>query len=260
MTDWRAVATRALDDARHGDIDRLAAHLAALDLDDVPEHVGDVALAFAAACGEPSAQVELHRRVVHAAHATLPGAGYAQHIIDDTVGELALTLLGDHTKPSPLLTYRGQSSLAGWLRTLAVRTAMRLAQASRREAPASDTDTSLLLDHVTTSDLTRDLYRAELRTVVRRAFATAIAALSYFDRELLAAFIVQAKSLDDIAKAHDVHRATAARWLARARAALDRELSKELERDLGASDSEVASILHSLRSNLELSVERLLGR
>ena len=94
---------------------------------------------------------------------------------------------------------------------------------------------------------------------MRRAFATAIERLSYFDRELLAGFIVRGDSVDAIAKTHAVHRATAARWLARARGALDRELCKELERDLGASDSEVASILHSVRSVIDLSVERLLG-
>lgn len=258
MTDWRAIATHEVGHAGFGDIDRLTAHLVALDLGDVPEHIRDVALAFFAACGEPAAQVELHRQVVQASRATLPAAGYAEHIIDDTIGELELTLLGDPSKPSPLLAYRGQSSLGGWLRTLAVRTAIRLSQTSRRETPASDTDTALL-DHVATSDLTRDLYRAELRVAVRRAFATAIARLSYFDRELLAAFIVRAEPVDAIAKTHAVHRATAARWLARARATLDRELCKELERDLGASDSEVASILHSVRSVIDLSVERLLG-
>jgi RNA polymerase sigma-70 factor, ECF subfamily len=258
MTDWRAVAAREVEAVGCGDVDRLTAHFIALDLGEPPEHARDVALAFAAACGEPVAQTELHHRVGQASRTTLPAAGYGEHIVDDTIGELELTLLGHPTKPSPLLTYRGQSSLVGWLRTLAVRTAMRLAQASRRETPASDTDTALL-DHVATSDLTRDLYRAELRAAVRRAFATAIARLSYFDRELLASFIVRAESVDVIAKAHAVHRATAARWLARARAALDRELCHELERDLGASDSEVASILHSVRSVIDLSVERLLG-
>jgi RNA polymerase sigma-70 factor (ECF subfamily) len=258
MTDWRAVAARAVEAAGYGDTDRLAAHLATLELDDVPEHTGDIALAFAAACGEPAAQIELHRQVVHAARVTLPAAGYAEHIVDDTVGELELTLLGDPSKPSPLVTYRGQSSLTGWLRTLAARTAIRLTQVSRRETPASDSDAALL-DRVTASDLTRDLYRSELRAAVRRALAAAITRLSYFDRELLDAFVVRGQHIDAIAKTHAVHRATAARWLARARGTLDRELRKELELDLGASNSEVASILHSVRSSIDLSVERLLG-
>jgi RNA polymerase sigma-70 factor, ECF subfamily len=224
------------------------------------EHAGDVALAHAAAAGDPAAQAELHSRVVRAAHATLPAAGYADHIVDDTIGELVLTLLGEPNKPSPLLTYRGESSLSAWLRTLVVRTAMRLAQACRRETPTFDSDDTSLFDRVATSDLTRDLYRAELRAAVRRAFAVAIARLSYFDHELLASFIVAGHSVDDIAKTHAVHRATAARWLARARAALDRELCKELERDLRASDSEVASILQSVQSSIDLSVARLLAR
>jgi RNA polymerase sigma-70 factor (ECF subfamily) len=252
--DWMAIAARAAREATTSvDVTALARHLTAFDLDRVPDHVADVAIAFAAAGGDPGAQSELHRRVVHAARTTLPAAGYAAHIVDDTIGELELTLLGE---PSPLLKYRGQSSLAGWLRTLAARTAMRLVEVSRREV--TDDDASLI-DHVASSDLTRDLSRAELRELVRRAFATAIGRLSYFDRDLLASFIVRGHSVDTIAKSHDVHRATAARWMARARAALDRELASELESGLGATDSEVRSLVGSVRSSIELSVERLLA-
>jgi RNA polymerase sigma-70 factor (ECF subfamily) len=167
-----------------------------------------------------------------------------------------LTLLTDTR--SPLLTYRGQASLTAWLRTLAARTALRLANICRRETVVANSDDELI-DRVATTDLTRDLWRAELRDVVRRAFGAAITRVSYFERELLADFIVRGRGLDDIANAHDVHRATAARWMARARAALDRELRSELNRDLGATDSEVRSILDSVRSSIELSVERLLA-
>ena len=251
--DWRAIAQRA----GSADAERFAAHLRTLALDAEPEHLADLALAFAAASGDERAQEELYARVTRAARTTVPAAGYAAHVVDDTIGELALTLLGEPGKPSALLTYRGQASLGAWLRTLAVRTAMRLAEACRREAPASDSDDTLV-DRMAAADLTRDLYRAELRTVVRRAFAVAVGRLSYFDRELLGAFIVRGQSLEDLARTHDIHRATAARWLARARASLERELYGELERDLKASGSQIASMLDSVRSNIELSVERLL--
>jgi RNA polymerase sigma-70 factor, ECF subfamily len=260
MIDWTPIARQAAAEATQagsaGEIDvaRLAVHLAALGVDAVPTHLGDVVLGFAATHGDTVAQAEVHRHLVRAARTTLPAAGYADHVVDDTIGELALTLLGDK---SPLLTYRGQASLGGWLRTLVARTALRLVEACRREASAPESDGDLV-EHVAATDLTRDLYRVELRTAVRRAFATAITRVSYFERELLADFLVRGRGLDDIAKAHAVHRATAARWLARARAALDRELRSELHRDLVASDSEVASILESVRSSIELSVERLL--
>jgi RNA polymerase sigma-70 factor, ECF subfamily len=257
MTDWRAIAAGSARDAKLAiDVEALASHLAGLDLDAAPANLGDVALAFAAASGDPRAQSELHRQIVRAARATLPAAGYAPHVVDDAIGELALTLLADAR--SPLLTYRGQASLAGWLRTLVARTALRLAEAYRRDASPNESDGELI-EHVAATDLTRDLYRAELRSAVRRAFAAAITRVSYFERQLLGDSLVRGQSLDDIAKTHSVHRATAARWMARARAALDRELRTELHRDLVASDSEVASILDSVRSSIELSVERLLG-
>ena len=256
--DWNAVAARAVQEAGAigGDITALAKHLGGLDLADVPAHIADVAIAFAAANGEPTAQSEVHRQIVRSARATLPAAGYADHIVDDTIGEVGITLLGN--AQTSLLTFRGQASLAGWLRTLVARTALRLAELSRREA-INDSDGELV-DHVAATDLTRDLYRAELRDAVRRAFASAIARVSYFERQLLGDFLVRGRGLDEIARAHDVHRATAARWMARARAALDRELRDELHRELIASDSEVASILDSVRSSIELSVERLLAK
>ncbi|HTL36603.1 MAG TPA: hypothetical protein VL326_25895 [Kofleriaceae bacterium] len=265
IIDWTAIATRAADEAMHAGlvssthVGRLAEHFRALELDHVSAHVVDVVLAFAATSGDRQAQAELHHRVVTAARTTLPAAGYPDHVVEDVTGELIVTLLQQANRRSPLLTYRGQASLIGWLRTLAARTAQRLVKVCRREAPSSDGDAPLV-EHLAATDLTRDLYRAELRTVVRRAFATAIEQLSYFERELIGDFLVRGQSLDDIAKAHAVHRATAARWMARARAALDRELRRELHRKLVASDSEVASILDSVRSSIEVSVERLLGK
>ncbi|MGE0869162.1 MAG: hypothetical protein AB7P03_11375 [Kofleriaceae bacterium] len=261
---WRAIATRAAADAKRvralGDVDvaSLTAHLVGLALDDVPVHLGDVVLAFAAASADPVAQTELHHRVVQAARATLPPAGYPEHVVDDTIGELTVSLAHEPNRRSPLLSYRGQSSLAAWLRTLAARTAIRLVKACRREPGIGDHD-SMLLDQISSVDLTSDLYRAELRGAVRRAFGAAVGRLSYFERDLLAELIVRGRSVDVIARSHGVHRATAARWIARARAALDRELHTELALDLAVSPSEISSILGTVQSGLELSVERLLA-
>ncbi|MGE0548460.1 MAG: hypothetical protein AB7O24_15395 [Kofleriaceae bacterium] len=262
--EWRAVAALAAGEVerasavRSVDVSAFAAHLAGLGLDRVPAHLHDLVLAFAAASGDPRAQTELHQRVVGAVRATLPAAGYPEHVIDDTIGELTLAFVHESNRRSPLLTYRGEASLAGWLRTLAARTAIRLVKVCRREPPTADPD-SMLLDQIASVDLTRDLYRVELHGAVRRAFAAAIGRLSYFDRDLLAELITRGRSVDDIAKSHTVHRATAARWVARARAALDRELHGELQRDLAASASEISSILGSVQSSIELSVERLLA-
>src|SRR6185503_4755124 len=105
--DWSAIATRATEQAvldrlvGRGDAARLAEHLRALQLDEVPTYVGDVVLAFAAACADPLAQTELHNRVVNAARSTLPAAGYADHVVEDATGELMLTLLQHANKRSP---------------------------------------------------------------------------------------------------------------------------------------------------------------
>lgn len=260
--DWDAIAKRAARDAASSDpafaVDaaRLGRHLVELRLDGEPPHLDDLVLAFAAASGDPVAIAELHRQVLHAARTTLGPANYAEHVIEDAGGELMLTLLGEPSKPSPLWTYRGRAALTAWLRTLVARLAIRLRELSQRQAPAGDHEA--LIELASSTDLMRDLARAELRSAARHAFEIAAQRLSYFDRELLADVVIRGRSVEAIAEHHGLHRTTAARWVARARAALDRELRKELGRNLVATPSEVDSILDSLQSSLDLSVERLL--
>ena len=256
MIDWTAVAARATPPGVTVEASQLAAHLAGLCLDDEPAHLSDVALAFAASRGDAGAQAEVHRQLTRAARATLPAAGYADHVVDDAIGELAVTLLADTR--SPLVTYRGQASLTAWLRTLAARTALRLVNICRRETADGDGE---LIDHVAATDLTRDLYRAELRGAVRRAFGTAFRACRTSS--------ASCSPTSSCAGSRRGRRSPeVARGASRDGGALDgpgharlstAHCANQLNRNLVASDSEVASILDSVRSSIELSVERLLA-
>jgi RNA polymerase sigma-70 factor (ECF subfamily) len=66
-------------------------------------------------------------------------------------------------------------------------------------------------------------------------------------------------SIDDLGGLHGVHRATAARWLQKARETLLKETKKNLMKRLGISLAEVDSILRILQSRLDLSLERALA-
>jgi hypothetical protein len=89
-------------------------------------------------------------------------------------------------------------------------TALHLVESYRREGGTGGSDDELI-DQLAATNLPRELTRAELRTSVRQAFMSVIARLSLFDRELLGDVVLRGRSVDDIARRHDVHRATAVR-------------------------------------------------
>ena len=67
-------------------------------------------------------------------------------------------------------------------------------------------------------------------------------------------------SIDQIGALYGVHRATAARWLERARQRVA-ELTEQLLADrLALPIDEVASVIRLVRSQVHVSIERLLGR
>ena len=66
--------------------------------------------------------------------------------------------------------------------------------------------------------------------------------------------LIDRLNIDQIAAIHDVHRATAARWLVRIRAQLEERTREELRRALGVSGAELDSIIRLIQSQLDLSI------
>ena len=75
---------------------------------------------------------------------------------------------------------------------------------------------------------------------------------------MLRAHFVHGLNIDEIAAAHGVHRATAARRLAKAREDLLRDTRRILLARLSLSRDELASVMRLIESKLHVSVERLL--
>ena len=68
----------------------------------------------------------------------------------------------------------------------------------------------------------------------------------------------QSRSLDAIARIYHVHRATVVRWLAAVRDDLESAVSARLWQDLGISPSEIRSLWKAVRSDVDVSLSRLL--
>lgn len=247
----------------------------ALDLDDVAfvEHLGslsagdletwldqlrvdDAYLAFGCARGD-AASLEAFERV-HApemralAERLLPGAG-AQEVVQKLSEQL---LVATGTRPPGIARYAGQGRLRAWLRVTTVREAVRARKKAGLETPAEEQALQAVGTEGADPELRymRELYKAQFR----EAFSDALAALTPRERTLLRYTVIDGLTVDRVGAIYRVHRATAARWVAKARERLISETRRALMQRLAVGAPEQESILRMIRSDLDLSIRSFL--
>jgi RNA polymerase sigma-70 factor (ECF subfamily) len=164
-----------------------------------------------------------------------------------------LLVARDGVEPK-LAEYRGRGRLASWLRVVALRVALNFLseRGGGREIP-SDSD-----DLLASPDPELEYLRARYAPQFHQAFTQALAALEARDRTVLRLHLVDGLSIDRIGQLYEVHRATAARWLAQARDHLFDKTRARLHDELGLSATEFASIVKLVRSQLDVSICRIL--
>lgn len=259
--DLEAAAVEAARAAPGAVIDpvALADHLGALAAAGAPAaHDGalvDLALAFAAAHGDPAAIAWFEREVLPAATAALRALGTAVSDVDEATQRVRAKLLVGDGAPR-LLGYRGQGRLRAWTRVVAVREELMAGRARRRETPLSDAVLAAAPDPSDDPELghLRRHYRPELAS----AMAAAVANLALRERALLRYSVVDGLTLDEIGAIYRAHKSSVSRWLSRARARLWQETRAALQTRLAIDEVDLESIVRLLRSGLDLSLERLL--
>jgi len=216
---------------------------------------GDLVLAGACTLGEATAAAAFDRVLTE-----VDAAGASVGATKDQVAEvkqmLRLQLLvGKDGKPPGIAGYRGKGPLRGWVRITATRELIRVKKKQLREVPIEQS-----LDHLlsTRIDPSLDAMKAEYRTEFAAALRDAIGDLSAEDRTLLVQQVVHGASIDEVGAAFGVHRATAARWLNRARAALVAATHKRLAERLKLPVEQIESVIRLVRSQLDASVIRYL--
>ena len=220
---------------------------------------GDLALAAACAAQEPSAHAAFER-VLTEVDAAGAATGAPRDLVDDVKQVLRVQLLvAKDGKPAGIAGYRGRGPLRGWVRITATRELIRLKKKRARETPL-ERSLELELDRLLTSGLdpTLEAVKAQYRAEFAAALKDAIEDLGVEDRTLLRQQIVEGLSIDAIGAAFGVHRATAARWLNRARAALVAATHRRLAERLDVPVEQIESVMRLVRSQLEASVVRML--
>ena len=154
-----------------------------------------------------------------------------------------------------IASYTGRGDLGGWVRAVAVRAAISLLRQQKREVPLADPILGALADPADNPEIAhlKSLYRGEFARAFRESFAN----LPPRDRTLLRYKFADGLSIDEIARIYDVHRATAARWLARIRDRLLSETRKRLKASLEIGSTELESIVRLIRSRLDVTLSGL---
>lgn len=228
--------------------DELAAALAAAPAAD---------LAIAAACGaqEPTAHAAFDA-VLTEVDAAGAATGAPGDLVEEVKQLLRVQLLvAKDGKPPGIAGYRGKGPLRGWLRITATRELIRHKKKRAREAPIERGLDQLL---ATGLDPALEALKAEYRDEFAAALKDAIADLSPEDRTLLRQQIVDELTIDEVGAVFGVHRATAARWLNRARAALVSATHRRLADRLKLPVDQIESVIRLVQSRLDASVVRYL--
>jgi RNA polymerase sigma-70 factor (ECF subfamily) len=226
---------------------RLASRPAAIQSIDALDHA-TLAWVDACAAGDPVAAAAF----LTAFTADLDKAITRTRAPAQLIGDIRQIVLAKLLPPGRRIAqYSGHGALRNWLRAVAVHEAISVLRSA--DAPVDELPTALLAS----TDPERAAIRDDAREHLQAALHEAFAALDDEDRIVLRHRFADGLTLDQLALALGVHRATAARWLARIRDDLSRAVRRRLEAQ-GLRRTEIEQLL--VVSHLELSLGGLLGR
>jgi RNA polymerase sigma-70 factor (ECF subfamily) len=159
--------------------------------------------------------------------------------------------------PPPKLTqFRASGPLGAWVRMVAVRAALDLCEGDPMISGPLKTGEEPLLGEL---DQEQRLIRSKYGRLFQEALRHAVEQLSARDRNLLRLHYLSNMSLDAMARSYRVHRATVVRWLAAIRDDVDTAVRIRLWDELGISPTEVRSLWNAVRSDVDVSISRLLA-
>ena len=175
--------------------------------------------------------------------------------IDEVQQRLRTMLFVPKNGERKIEKYSGKGRLFSWLRIVVLREAQALLVPENKfvaiedalaDAPCVDDDPELAF------------LKATYRQSFREAFAEALGTLSSEERNMMRHHHIEGLGVDKLAAIYGVHRATAARRVARSRMTLLEGTRRELVKRLRVDQGELDSIMRLIDSQLDASFHRLL--
>lgn len=140
----------------------------------------------------------------------------------------------------------------------ATRLALNRLRDDGRALPAAPANRELLDSADDADDPELQVMKARHGAHFKEAFEVALRSRSIRERNLLRMSVLDRLSVDQIAAAFSVHRATAARWVQAVRATVAARTRQHLCHALRISGPEADSLVRLVRSELDMSLSRLL--
>jgi RNA polymerase sigma-70 factor (ECF subfamily) len=142
--------------------------------------------------------------------------------------------------------------LQAWVRVVATRVALDRVRAKRRSSARQvELPEQLAAEPL---NVEAALLKARFGEAFGAAVRSAVAGLSDQERNVLRMHVVDRSSIDDIGRAYQVHRATAARWIERAREKIYADVRDTLRVEHRLTPSEFKSLATVLGGELEVSL------
>jgi RNA polymerase sigma-70 factor (ECF subfamily) len=241
---WPAIALSDEELVRH-----LARHAAPEELAGC--NAPDLYLATACAAGSSPAIAALEARVGPALDRALARIGGA----DEVRPLLRARLFTREDGGEPRIAgYSGQGPIERFIRVAAVRIAIDLQRADRRRTTLEEPEVARLAG----ADPELAFIKARYRDAFEEALRGALADLDSEGRNLLRLHYLDGLTIDQLAPVVGGHRSTAARKVARCRAALLAATRERLGERLHLAPGELDSMVRLLRSHIHVSLSRIL--
>lgn len=167
-------------------------------------------------------------------------------------------LLPDGANPPRITKYSGRGDLRSWVCVTAVREAIDHHRKNQREQALDDGALADLASDGGDQELSylKRIYREEFKA----AFQESLGALSSRERNVLRHNLLDGLNIDQIGAIYNVHRATVARWIAKARETLLTETRTLLMKRLRVDQNEFESIMRLIQSRFDVSIHHFLKK
>jgi len=211
----------------------------------------DLVLAFACARSDPEGLRVFESEHVSRIGPSLLRVDPSADFLDEVQQRLRERLL---VPPNPRIrSYAATGPLLSWVRVAATRIGVDLKRHEPKRGTQNLADCMLQECHLQGPEAVR--YRDVLEASIRSVFGQ----LEVRERNLIRLHYVDGLNVDRLGAMYDVHRATAARWIAAVRTRIFEDVACDVRATLKLSRSEFYSILGFVRSYLEASLGGLLG-
>lgn len=206
-------------------------------------------LALACGHGDAGALAVLEREYIStlpaALHRICNGGSAVDEVLQAVREEL---LVARPSAPARILGYAGRGPLRSWLRSVAVRTAMRMNRVAPHEV--LDEDAAAGAD----ADLELAFMKKTYGEAFQRAFRGALAGLPEDKRLLLKQRYRHQMTVEQLGAMHAVNAGTISRWVAAAREQLVGATRAAMMAELDVGGTDVESILRMIHSQIDVTL------